>query len=142
VYWPIDDDDVTPYKCLIEASIGKHIQASPGHTSSHRATQRQHSPGHGSNIGSIVGKLQDVDYPNVPCTCSQKKQERHSTLLLWVGEQGRPIAVHNHGSASLAPYDGWADDEICSFETKDYVSAQVELLHHCSALCTFCLPSA
>ena len=35
--------------------------------------------------------------------------------------QGRPFSVHFHGSASLAPYDGWADDETCFNETKDYV---------------------
>ena len=34
---------------------------------------------------------------------------------------GRPISVHHHGSASLAPFDGWADDELCTGETKDYV---------------------
>jgi FtsP/CotA-like multicopper oxidase with cupredoxin domain len=34
---------------------------------------------------------------------------------------GRPISVHLHGSASLAPYDGWAEDETCFGETKDYV---------------------
>ena len=34
---------------------------------------------------------------------------------------GRPITVHFHGSASLAPYDGWAEDSICTGETKDYV---------------------
>jgi len=34
---------------------------------------------------------------------------------------GRPFSVHLHGSASLAPFDGWAEDEICSNETKDYV---------------------
>lgn len=26
---------------------------------------------------------------------------------------GRPFATHLHGSASLAPFDGWADDETC-----------------------------
>lgn len=26
---------------------------------------------------------------------------------------GRPMAVHAHGSASLAAYDGWAEDNIC-----------------------------
>lgn len=35
--------------------------------------------------------------------------------------QGRPISVHFHGSASLAPFDGWAEDETCVSETKDYV---------------------
>jgi len=34
---------------------------------------------------------------------------------------GRPISVHLHGSASLPPYDGWAEDETCFGETKDYV---------------------
>jgi hypothetical protein len=27
--------------------------------------------------------------------------------------KGRPISQHLHGSASLAPYDGWADDVTC-----------------------------
>ncbi|CAF1662979.1 unnamed protein product, partial [Adineta ricciae] len=34
---------------------------------------------------------------------------------------GRPIGIHHHGSASIAPYDGWADDETCLHETKEYV---------------------
>lgn len=34
---------------------------------------------------------------------------------------GRPFSVHLHGSASLAPFDGWAEDETCRDETKDYV---------------------
>jgi FtsP/CotA-like multicopper oxidase with cupredoxin domain len=34
---------------------------------------------------------------------------------------GRPISVHHHGSASLAPYDGWAEDETCYGEVKDYI---------------------
>lgn len=37
------------------------------------------------------------------------------------GKSGRPISVHFHGSASLAPFDGWAEDEICFNEVKDYV---------------------
>ncbi|KAG2441979.1 hypothetical protein HYH02_009772 [Chlamydomonas schloesseri] len=36
------------------------------------------------------------------------------------GRSGRPISVHLHGSASLAPYDGWAEDTTCGAETKDY----------------------
>ncbi|GLC39076.1 hypothetical protein PLESTM_000837200 [Pleodorina starrii] len=36
------------------------------------------------------------------------------------GRQGRPIAVHLHGEASLAPYDGWAEDTTCGGESKDY----------------------
>ena len=35
--------------------------------------------------------------------------------------KGRPISVHFHGSASLAPFDGWAEDETCTSETKDYL---------------------
>jgi len=37
------------------------------------------------------------------------------------GRSGRPISIHNHGSASLSPYDGWAEDETCFNEVKDYV---------------------
>jgi hypothetical protein len=29
------------------------------------------------------------------------------------GRTGRPISTHLHGSASLPPYDGWADDDTC-----------------------------
>lgn len=48
------------------------------------------------------------------------------------GRTGRPIAVHLHGSASLAPYDGWADDVICTGEAKEYVSS-VQLSSVCFA---------
>lgn len=34
---------------------------------------------------------------------------------------GRPISIHHHGAASLSPYDGWAEDETCFGETKEYV---------------------
>lgn len=37
------------------------------------------------------------------------------------GRTGRPISVHLHGSASLAPFDGWAEDATCYGEVKDYV---------------------
>jgi FtsP/CotA-like multicopper oxidase with cupredoxin domain len=37
------------------------------------------------------------------------------------GRTGRPFSVHHHGAASLAPYDGWAEDETCFGEVKDYV---------------------
>ncbi len=33
---------------------------------------------------------------------------------------GRPIGVHLHGAASVAPYDGWADDTSASGFTKNY----------------------
>ena len=53
-------------------------------------------------------KISDARYEGnfKPCTGDRK---------------GRPFSVHFHGSASLAPYDGWADDETCGDETKDYV---------------------
>jgi FtsP/CotA-like multicopper oxidase with cupredoxin domain len=34
---------------------------------------------------------------------------------------GVPMAVHNHGQASLAPFDGYAIDRICFGQTKDYM---------------------
>ena len=37
------------------------------------------------------------------------------------GRTGRPTSVHFHGSASLATYDGWAEDTSCGGESKDYV---------------------
>ncbi len=37
--------------------------------------------------------------------------------------QGRPTTVHLHGGASLAPYDGWAEDVSCGGESKDYYYA-------------------
>jgi FtsP/CotA-like multicopper oxidase with cupredoxin domain len=35
--------------------------------------------------------------------------------------KGQPVAVHFHGSASLAPFDGWAEDKIYPGESKDYM---------------------
>lgn len=37
------------------------------------------------------------------------------------GKEGVPIAIHNHGQASIAPFDGFAIDRICLGETKDYM---------------------
>ena len=34
---------------------------------------------------------------------------------------GRALTVHHHGMASLAPFDGWAEDVHCYGEYKDYV---------------------
>jgi hypothetical protein len=34
---------------------------------------------------------------------------------------GRPLSTHCHGMKSLPPFDGWADDIICSGESKDYI---------------------
>jgi hypothetical protein len=46
-------------------------------------------------------------------------KQRYDPCIM--SRNGRPISVHFHGSASLAPYDGWAEDETCLGETKDYV---------------------
>ena len=48
-------------------------------------------------------------------------KESFSPCLANKGREGRPFSVHFHGSASLAGYDGWAEDETCYGETKDYV---------------------
>jgi FtsP/CotA-like multicopper oxidase with cupredoxin domain len=37
------------------------------------------------------------------------------------GKSGVPITVHNHGQASLAPFDGFAIDRTCLGETKAYM---------------------
>jgi hypothetical protein len=34
---------------------------------------------------------------------------------------GRPVSIHLHGSTTVPPYDGWADDMTCTYETKDYI---------------------
>lgn len=48
-------------------------------------------------------------------------KEEHDPCLAYNKRSGRPISVHLHGSASLAPFDGWAEDETCFGETKDYI---------------------
>jgi FtsP/CotA-like multicopper oxidase with cupredoxin domain len=37
------------------------------------------------------------------------------------GKTGVPISIHNHGQASLAPFDGYAVDRTCLGETKAYM---------------------
>lgn len=37
------------------------------------------------------------------------------------GKTGVPVSVHNHGQASLAPFDGYAEDRMCLGETKSYM---------------------
>jgi FtsP/CotA-like multicopper oxidase with cupredoxin domain len=46
-------------------------------------------------------------------------KQRYDPCIM--SRNGRPISVHFHGSASLAPYDGWAEDETCVNESKYYV---------------------
>jgi len=42
--------------------------------------------------------------------------------------RGRPISQHLHGSASLAPYDGWADDVTCAGKPSGIPSLQTQLV--------------
>lgn len=37
------------------------------------------------------------------------------------GRVGWPVSIHLHGAQTLSPYDGWAEDELCGEEEKDYV---------------------
>lgn len=55
---------------------------------------------------------------------------RHRCRSLPGEPGGRPISVHLHGSQSLAPYDGWAEDEICGGESKDYIYPVNEAANH------------
>ena len=48
-------------------------------------------------------------------------KQTFSPCLANKAREGRPFSVHLHGSASLPGYDGWAEDETCFGETKDYV---------------------
>jgi hypothetical protein len=48
-------------------------------------------------------------------------KESYNPCLAANGREGRPFSVHLHGSPSLPGYDGWAEDETCFGESKDYV---------------------
>ena len=50
---------------------------------------------------------------------------------------GRPISIHNHGGPTLAPFDGWADDEVCFGESKDYLYAQIKAVTDCTFSLSF-----
>jgi len=68
-----------------------------------------HSAGHESFV-RYNNKIAGLFFPTVglsPCNTN--------------GRKGRPISVHFHGAAAVSPFDGWADDETCTGETKDYV---------------------
>jgi hypothetical protein len=74
----------------------------------------------GPTINAPLGRQSLVRFNNRIPADSSAFPEHHPCIS--GGRRGRPLAVHHHGSASLAPYDGWAEDSFCSGETKEYVS--------------------
>ena len=75
----------------------------------------------GPTIRVPVGHESLVRFKNSINTVTGYFKESYNPCLAVNGRSGRPISVHFHGSASLAPYDGWAEDETCFGEIKDYV---------------------
>jgi FtsP/CotA-like multicopper oxidase with cupredoxin domain len=68
-----------------------------------------------------VGHESLVRFKNQINTVTGYFKGSYKPCLAANGRSGRPISVHFHGSASLAPYDGWAEDVTCFGEVKDYV---------------------
>lgn len=75
----------------------------------------------GPTIRVPVGHESLVRFKNQINTVTGYFKQSHKPCLQVNGRSGRPISVHFHGSASLAPFDGWAEDETCFGEVKDYV---------------------
>jgi FtsP/CotA-like multicopper oxidase with cupredoxin domain len=75
----------------------------------------------GPTIRVPVGHESLVRFKNSINTVTSYFKDSFSPCLANNNRTGRPISVHNHGSASLAPFDGWAEDETCFNEVKDYV---------------------
>jgi hypothetical protein len=50
----------------------------------------------------------------------------------------RPTSVHLHGSASVSPYDGWAEDTTPPGECKEYWVCVVLLQVHAHAYIYTC----
>jgi FtsP/CotA-like multicopper oxidase with cupredoxin domain len=75
----------------------------------------------GPTIRAPVGHETLVRFKNAINTVSGYFKGSYNPCLPVNGKSGRPISVHFHGSASLAPYDGWAEDITCFGEIKDYV---------------------
>jgi FtsP/CotA-like multicopper oxidase with cupredoxin domain len=75
----------------------------------------------GPTIKLPVGHESLVRFKNAINTKSGFFKSDFRPCLQVNNRSGRPISVHHHGSASLAPYDGWAEDETCFGEIKDYV---------------------
>lgn len=75
----------------------------------------------GPTIRMPVGHESLVRFKNLINTATGYFKGSYNPCLPNNNRAGRPISVHLHGSASLAPYDGWAEDNICYGEVKDYV---------------------
>jgi FtsP/CotA-like multicopper oxidase with cupredoxin domain len=75
----------------------------------------------GPTIRVAAGHESLVRFKNQINTVSGYFKQSYNPCLAVNNRTGRPISVHFHGSASLAPYDGWAEDETCFGEIKDYV---------------------
>lgn len=75
----------------------------------------------GPTIRVPVGHESLVRFKNQINTVTGYFKQSYKPCLPVDGRSGRPISVHFHGSASLAPYDGWAEDVTCFGEVKDYV---------------------
>lgn len=75
----------------------------------------------GPTIRVPTGHESLVRFKNSVNTVSGFFKGRHAPCINSNGRSGRPFSVHHHGAASLAPFDGWAEDEICFGEIKDYV---------------------
>jgi bilirubin oxidase len=75
----------------------------------------------GPTIRMPTGHESLVRFKNMINTVTGYFKESYAPCVASNGRTGRPISVHFHGSASLAPFDGWAEDETCFGEVKDYV---------------------
>lgn len=75
----------------------------------------------GPTIYTPVGHESLVRFKNSINTVSGYFKQSYKPCLPDKGKSGRPLSVHFHGSASLAPFDGWAEDVTCFGEVKDYV---------------------
>lgn len=75
----------------------------------------------GPTIRAPVGHESLVRFKNLINSVNGYFKGSHNPCLQSNGRSGRPTSVHFHGSASLAPYDGWAEDSTCYGEVKDYV---------------------
>jgi len=75
----------------------------------------------GPTIRTPVGHETLVRFKNIINANTGYFKGSYNPCLPNNGRIGRPISVHYHGSASLAPYDGWAEDATCFGEVKDYV---------------------
>lgn len=75
----------------------------------------------GPTIRMPVGHESIVRFKNSIDTVNGFFKGLFEPCLPYKGKVGRPFSIHHHGSASLAPFDGWAEDNVCFNEVKDYV---------------------